>query len=106
MIDTPEVVLSTIEKVYEEGMLGLLLDLKSSMPLYKEQIEIRKSFPGNVVSIRHDALLHVIRTINDFNRFSINLAKKCGSKINNPFPMLPENDIDELERVIESLFVV
>ncbi len=106
MIETPAKVLSPIEKVYEEGMLGLLLDLKASIPIYKEQIEIRKSLPGNVVSIRDDALLQVIRTINNFNHVSINLAARSGSKINKPFPMLPENDIDELERVIESLFVV
>ena len=106
MIETPAKVLSPIEKAYEEGMLALLVDLRISFPIYKEQIAVRESLPGNVVPIRKNALLQVIRTINDFNRVSINLAARSGSKINKPFPILPENDIDELERVIESLFVV
>lgn len=104
MIKIPERNLSTIEEVYEDGMLAFLIELRSSIPIYKKQIELRKSLPENVVPIRVDALTQVIRTINNFNLTSMNLSLKCGTTIKKPFPLLPENDIDELERIIESLF--
>lgn len=99
----------TIEKAYTDAVPEILLKIQKSIPILRELREVRNSLPANVVQLdevedaaRESNFTEMINLFNEFNAVSVRFAKARGVLISNPCPILPADDMDEIERIIDS----